>query len=162
MTWVTREIGHNNEINSSDQVIKLLNQDVIIPLESAKHLLKTAKFIDEELVAIYNLSPFYNAYSVDDLVGQLIVGLAPHTSVGIIGRIIGFTESQVCLGSPIWHSAKRRDCDGDADSIMLLSDAFLNFSYSFLPDKIGGLMDAPLLIQPIILPHEVSKASAYC
>src|ERR1044072_3372363 len=149
--------SNNNEINSSDQVIELLNQDVIIPLESAKHLLKTAKFIDEELVALYNLSPFYNAYSVDDLVGHLIVGLAPHTSVGIIGRIIGFTESQVCLGSPIWHSAKRRDCDGDADSIILLFDAFLNFSYSFLPDKIGGLMDAPLLIQPIVLPHEVQR-----
>jgi len=147
----------NNEINSNDQVIELLNQDVIIPLESARHLLKIAKFIDEELVTIYNLAPIYNAYSVDDLVGHLIVGLAPHTSVGIIGRIIGFTESQVCLGSPIWHSAKRRDCDGDADSIMLLSDAFLNFSYSFLPDKIGGLMDAPLLIQPIVLPHEVQR-----
>jgi DNA polymerase II large subunit len=156
------ELGYSrdhqhNEINSDDQVIELFNQDVIIPLESAKHLLKTAKFIDEELVTIYNLSPIYNAYSVDDLVGHLIVGLAPHTSVGIIGRIIGFTDSQVCLGSPIWHSAKRRDCDGDADSVMLLADAFLNFSYSFLPDKIGGLMDAPLLIQPIVLPHEVQR-----
>ena len=98
----------NNEINSSDQVIELFNQDVIIPLESAKHLLKTAKFVDEELVTIYNLPPVYNAYSVDDLIGQLIVGLAPHTSVGIIGRIIGFTESQVCLGSPIWHSAETK------------------------------------------------------
>lgn len=147
----------NNKLTSNEQVIELFNQDVIIPLESAKHLLKTAKFIDEELVTVYNLSPIYNAYSVDDLVGHLIVGLAPHTSVGIIGRIIGFTESQVCLGSPIWHSAKRRDCDGDADSIMLLADAFLNFSYSFLPDKIGGLMDAPLLIQPIVLPHEVQR-----
>jgi DNA polymerase II large subunit len=147
----------NNKLNSREQVIELFNQDVIIPLESAKHLLKIAKFIDEELVTIYNLSPIYNAYSVDDLVGHLIVGLAPHTSVGIIGRIIGFTDSQVCLGSPIWHSAKRRDCDGDADSIMLLADAFLNFSYSFLPDKIGGLMDAPLLIQPIVLPHEVQR-----
>lgn len=157
-----RDLGYiqdhkNNEIVSKDQVIELLNQDVIIPLDSAKHLLKIAKFIDEELVTIYNLSPIYNAYTVDDLVGHLIVGLAPHTSVGIIGRIIGFTDSQVCLGSPIWHSAKRRDCDGDADSIMLLSDAFLNFSYSFLPDKIGGLMDAPLLIQPIVLPHEVQR-----
>ena len=55
----------------------------------------------------------------------------------------------------MWHSAKRRDCDGDADSIMLLMDVFLNFSKEFLPDKIGGLMDAPLLIQPIVLPHEV-------
>jgi len=68
--------------------------------------------------------------SIDDLIGHLIVGLAPHTSVGIIGRVIGFVNSQVCLGSPIWHSAKRRDCDGDADSIMLLMDIFLNFSRS--------------------------------
>lgn len=145
------------ELNSDNQILELLIQDVIIPLGSAKHLLKTAKFIDEELVTLYNLSPIYNAYSVEDLIGHLIVGLAPHTSVGIVGRIIGFTESQVCLGSPIWHSAKRRDCDGDADSIMLLSDAFLNFSFSYLPNKIGGLMDAPLLIQPLILPHEVQR-----
>ena len=74
-----------------------------------------------------------------------------------MGRIIGFADSQVCLASPIWHSAKRRDCDGDADSVMLIMDAFLNFSYDFLPDKIGGLMDAPLLIQPIVLPHEVQR-----
>ena len=147
----------NIEITSDKQIIELLIQDVIIPLDSAKYLLKTAKFIDEEMVSLYNLPPIYNAYNVNDLIGHLLVGLAPHTSVGIIGRIIGFTESQVCLGSPVWHSAKRRDCDGDADSIILLFDAFLNFSYSYLPDKIGGLMDAPLLIQPIVLPHEVQR-----
>ena len=84
------------------------------------------------------MPPIYNAYSIDDLIGHLIVGLAPHTSVGIIGRIIGYTDSQVCLGSPIWHSAKRRDCDGDADSIMLLTDAFLNFSYYFFQKKLVG------------------------
>lgn len=157
-----RELGYtvdyqNSEIKSDTQIIELLIQDVIIPLDSAKYLLKIAKFIDEEMVSLYNLPPIYNAYTENDLIGHLIVGLAPHTSVGIIGRIIGFTESQVCLGSPIWHSAKRRDCDGDADSIILLFDAFLNFSYSFLPDKIGGLMDAPLLIQPTVLPHEVQR-----
>jgi DNA polymerase II large subunit len=126
-------------------------------LDSAKHLLNVAKFVDEELVKLYGLEPFYNASSVEDLVGHLTVGLAPHTSVGIMGRIIGFTNSQVCLASPVWHSAKRRDCDGDADSLMLLMDSFLNFSYDFLPDKIGGLMDAPLLIQPIVLPYEVQR-----
>jgi DNA polymerase II large subunit len=157
-----RELGYKfdyrqNELNTETQIVELLIQDVIIPLDSAKYLLKTAKFIDEELITLYDLPPIYNAYTENDLIGHLIVGLAPHTSVGIIGRIIGFTESQVCLGSPIWHSAKRRDCDGDADSIILLFDAFLNFSYSFLPDKIGGLMDAPLLIQPIVLPHEVQR-----
>ena len=88
------------------------------------------------------------------MLGHLVIGLAPHTSVGITGRLIGYTKTHVCFASPIWHSAKRRDADGDADSVMLLLDALLNFSRQFLSDKIGGLMDAPLLIQPIVLPHE--------
>lgn len=166
--WITadieklRDLGYTrdylgHELISSNQLVELLMQDVVIPVDCAKHLLNVAKFVDEELVKIYHLEPCYNASSIDDLIGQLIVGLAPHTSVGIVGRIIGFTNSQVCLASPVWHSAKRRDCDGDADSIMLLMDAFLNFSYDFLPDKIGGLMDAPLLIQPTVLPYEVQR-----
>jgi DNA polymerase II large subunit len=157
-----RELGYprdyqGKELTSPDQIVELMMQDVIIPRESAKHLLNAAKFIDEELEKLYGLEPFYKVQSIDDLIGHLVVGLAPHTSVGIMGRIIGFTDSQVCLASPVWHSAKRRDCDGDADSIMLLMDAFLNFSSDFLPDKIGGLMDAPLLIQPVVLPHEVQR-----
>jgi DNA polymerase II large subunit len=157
-----KELGYSRdylgkELASPDQIVELLMQDVIIPRDSAKHLLNTAKFIDEELEKLYEVEPFYNVSSVDDLIGHLVVGLAPHTSVGIMGRIIGFTDSQVCLASPVWHSAKRRDCDGDADSVMMLMDAFLNFSFDFLPDKIGGLMDAPLLIQPVVLPHEVQR-----
>jgi DNA polymerase II large subunit len=157
-----RELGYEtdylgNELNSTDQLVELLIQDVIIPIHAGEHLLKVAKFIDDELTRFYKTKPFYNALSCEDLVGHLIVGLAPHTSVGIIGRLIGFVDSQVCLASPIWHSAKRRDCDGDADSMMLLTDLFLNFSYEYLPDKIGGLMDAPLLIQPIVYPHEVQR-----
>jgi DNA polymerase II large subunit len=157
-----KELGYTRdylgkELESPDQIVELMMQDVIIPRDSAKHLLNTAKFIDEELEKLYDVEPFYSVDTVDDLVGHLVVGLAPHTSVGIMGRIIGFTDSQVCLASPVWHSAKRRDCDGDADSVMLLMDAFLNFSFDFLPDKIGGLMDAPLLIQPVVLPHEVQR-----
>jgi DNA polymerase II large subunit len=166
--WLTtsieklKDLGYRKDylgrdISGTDQIIELFMQDVIVPVESAKYLVNVSKFIDEELVKLYGLEPFYNVSSLEGLIGHLIVGLAPHTSVGIIGRIIGFTDSQVCLASPIWHSAKRRDCDGDADSIMLLMDAFLNFSYSFLPNKIGGLMDAPLLIQPLVLPHEVQR-----
>ncbi|WP_236561698.1 DNA polymerase II large subunit [Nitrososphaera sp. AFS] len=168
-----RNLGYTRDylgqdLVSPDQTVELMMQDVILPLDCSNHLLNVAAFVDEELVKLYGLEPLYNASTIDDLVGHIVIGLAPHTSVGIIGRIIGFTNSQVCLAHPIWHSAKRRDCDGDADSIMLLSDAFLNFSYDFLPDKIGGLMDAPLLIQPIVLPNEVQRqahnidvASAY-
>jgi DNA polymerase II large subunit len=157
-----KKLGYNKDyidkdLTSSDQLIELLLQDIVLPLDCAEHLVNVAKFIDEELVKVYHLEPYYDISTIEDLIGHLIVGLAPHTSVGIIGRIIGFTKSQVCLASPIWHSAKRRDCDGDADSIMLLLDAFLNFSFDFLPDKIGGLMDAPLLIQPTVLPYEVQR-----
>jgi DNA polymerase II large subunit len=156
-----RDLGYlkdqiGNDLKS-EQLLELFIQDIIIPIHAAEHLVKIAQFIDEELTRFYGLEAFYKIDSIDDLIGHLIVGLAPHTSVGIIGRVIGFVNSQVCLGSPIWHSAKRRDCDGDADSIMLLMDIFLNFSKEYLPDRIGGLMDAPLLIQPLVFPHEVQR-----
>ena len=146
-----------NELESSEQLVELFIQDIVIPIHAAEHLIKIAQFVDEELTRFYGIEAFYKINSIDDLIGHLVVGLAPHTSVGIIGRVIGFVNSQVCLGSPIWHSAKRRDCDGDADSIMLLMDIFLNFSKEYLPDRIGGLMDAPLLIQPLVFPHEVQR-----
>ncbi|HJT83522.1 MAG TPA: DNA polymerase II large subunit [Nitrososphaeraceae archaeon] len=164
MTNITKlkELGYShdfngNDLSNEDQLLEIFIQDIILPIDTANHLLQVSKYIDKELLKLYKLKPFYNASNIDDLIGHIIVGLAPHTSVGIIGRIIGYTNSQVCLGSPMWHSAKRRDCDGDADSVMLLMDVFLNFSKEFLPDKIGGLMDAPLLIQPIVLPHEVQR-----
>ncbi|MGV8107303.1 MAG: DNA polymerase II large subunit [Nitrososphaerota archaeon] len=157
-----RDLGYlkdqiGSDLESSEQLVELFIQDIIIPIHAAEHLVKIAEFVDEELTRFYGVEAFYKIDSIDDLIGHLIVGLAPHTSVGIIGRVIGFVNSQVCLGSPIWHSAKRRDCDGDADSIMLLMDIFLNFSKEYLPDRIGGLMDAPLLIQPLVFPHEVQR-----
>ena len=84
------------------------------------------------------------------------MGLAPHTSVGIVGRIIGFTQTHVCFATPNWHSAKRRDADGDADSIMLLMDSLLEFfKGNFLSDKIGGLDGRTITwFNLLLLPHE--------
>ncbi|MEX0861884.1 DNA polymerase II large subunit [Nitrosopumilus sp.] len=143
-----------NPLESLDQIVELRMQDVIIPYESGNYLASTCKYIDVLLEKFYGKSSFYNVKNSKDLIGHLIIGLAPHTSVGIVGRIIGYTETHVCFATPNWHSAKRRDADGDADSIMLLMDSLLNFSRQFLSDRIGGLMDAPLLIQPHVLPHE--------
>ncbi len=143
-----------NPLENPDQIIELRMQDVIIPYESGKYLVSTCKYIDALLQKFYGTSAFYNVNNSKELIGHLIIGLAPHTSVGIVGRIIGYTETHVCFATPNWHSAKRRDADGDADSIMLLMDSLLNFSRQFLSDRIGGLMDAPLLVQPLVLPHE--------
>jgi len=152
-------LGYSHDIEgkpleNSDQIVELRMQDVIIPYDSGNYLVSTCKYIDTLLEKFYGKSPFYNVKNSEELIGHLIIGLAPHTSVGIVGRIIGYTETHVCFATPNWHSAKRRDADGDADSIMLLMDALLNFSRQFLSDRIGGLMDAPLLIQPLVLPHE--------
>ncbi len=154
-----KELGYThdidgNSITNSEQIIEIRMQDVIIPYQSGKYLVSTCKYIDTLLKKFYGKSPFYNVKNSEELIGHLIIGLAPHTSVGIVGRVIGFTETHVCFATPNWHSAKRRDADGDADSIMLLMDSLLNFSRQFLSDRIGGLMDAPLLIQPLVLPHE--------
>ena len=154
-----KELGYSHDINgkpleSIDQIVELRMQDVVIPNESGRYLVSTCKYIDTLLTKFYGKSSFYNVKNTEELIGHLIIGLAPHTSVGIVGRIIGYTETHVCFATPNWHSAKRRDADGDADSIMLLMDSLLNFSRQFLSDRIGGLMDAPLLVQPLVLPHE--------
>ncbi|MBA4719334.1 MAG: DNA polymerase II large subunit [Nitrosopumilus sp.] len=154
-----KELGYSHDIDGKpltnlEQIVELRMQDVIIPYDSGNYLVSTCKYIDTLLVKFYGKSSFYNVKNTEELIGHLVIGLAPHTSVGIVGRIIGYTKTHVCFGTPNWHSAKRRDADGDADSIMLLMDSLLNFSRQFLSDRIGGLMDAPLLVQPLVLPHE--------
>jgi DNA polymerase II large subunit len=139
------------------QICELKMQDVVIPLKCAEYFLRVANFLDGLLEKVYGLLPYYNVKSVDDLVGHLTIGLAPHTSVGILGRIVGFTNLSVCYAHPLWHSAKRRDCDGDEDALMLALDPLLNFSKSFLPAQIGGMMDAPLFIISLINPGEVQR-----
>ncbi len=145
------------ELNTDSQMLELKQQDIIVSDNTASYLLKVTNFLDDLLERFYGLSRYYRASSKEDLLGQLVLGLAPHTSAGILGRIIGFTRVSACYAHPFFHAAKRRNCDGDEDSIILLLDALLNFSLSFLPDTIGGRMDAPLVLIPFINPKEVDK-----
>lgn len=145
---------YNKPLVSEDQIVELFIQDIILPIKCGSYFVQAATYVDDLLSKFYGKERFYNVQSPDDLVGHLVAGLAPHTSVGVAGRIVGFTNTQVCFATPNWHAAKRRDADGDADSVILLLDALLNFSKKFLSNKIGGLMDAPLLIQPTVFPHE--------
>lgn len=148
---------HDHSITSPEQVCQMEPQDLVIPEGCADYLLKVSKFLDDLLQLHYGLERFYVAKVREDLIGHLVVGLSPHTSVGVVGRIIGFTKASVCYAHPLFHAAKRRDCDGDEDSLSLLLDVLLNFSREFLPDRIGGLMDAPLLLAPLLNPVEVAR-----
>ena len=157
-----RQLGYSCDIfgaalTDPNQVCELKIQDVVVPRKAAEYFVQVAAFIDDLLTRVYHLPSYYNVKSVDEVVGHLIMGLAPHTCVSILGRVVGFTGLSVCYAHPIWHSAKRRDCDGDEDTVMLALDTLLNFSRKYLPAQIGGIMDAPLLLIPFVNTKEVQR-----
>ena len=162
-----REIGYErdidgNELIKDDQILELKPHDIVLSSclngndEKADDVfLNIANFIDEELSRFYKLPKYYNLKGKEDLIGQLVVCMAPHNCAGVVGRIIGFSEMQGILASPYIHAAMRRDCDGDEMTVMLLTDVLLNFSKKFLPDHRGGSQDAPLVLNARIRAGEV-------
>ena len=161
-----REIGYKQDVNGEelteeDQVVALKPQDIILPdgdktLKASDYFVRVANFVDELLEEFYGLESFYDVEEKQDLVGELVIGLAPHTSGGTVGRIIGFTDAKGIYAHPYWHAAKRRNCDGDEDAILLMMDGLLNFSRDFLPDMTGArTMDAPLILSTVLNPDEV-------
>ncbi|KYK22817.1 DNA polymerase II large subunit, partial [Thermoplasmatales archaeon SM1-50] len=157
-----KELGYThdylgNELEHGEQICELKVQDVVISDSCAEYFVQVTKFIDDLLTKFYGVNRFYKVKKNQDLVGHLVVGLAPHTSAGALARIIGFTTAQVCYAHPFFHATKRRNADGDEDGLMLLLDALLNFSHSYIPDKRGGKMDLPLILTTRLDPSEVDK-----
>ncbi len=148
---------HGESLVDGGQMLELKVQDVILPEDCGDYLLKVSKFLDDQLRDFYGMEPFYNAGSRADLVGCLLLGLAPHTSAAISGRLVGFTKVRNQYAHPLWHAAKRRNCDGDEDAVLLALDPLLNFSKAYLPQQSGGQMDAPLFVIPLLNPSEVDK-----
>ncbi|KZX10316.1 DNA polymerase II large subunit [Methanobrevibacter filiformis] len=151
--------AYGKPITEDTQIIELKVQDVIISKNCGEYLVKVASFIDDLLDKFYEMDRFYNVEIKEDLIGHLIAGLAPHTSAGVLGRVVGFTNALACYAHPYFHSAKRRNCDSDEDSVMLLLDALINFSKSYLPSTRGGSMDAPLVLSSRIDPEEIDDES---
>jgi len=89
------------------------------------------------------------------LLGHFLLCEAPHNCAGVVGRIIGFSNTQGFFASPYMHASMRRDCDGDEAAMMLLLDALLNFSREYLPTHRGATQDAPLILNSRIRPAEV-------
>jgi DNA polymerase II large subunit len=110
-----RELGYTKDILGYDlqnpaQVIELHPQDILVSDSCAVYMVNVAQFIDDLLVKCYGLEPFYNVKCPDDLIGHLVIGLAPHTSAGVLARIVGFTRANVGYAHPFFHAAKRRNC----------------------------------------------------
>lgn len=161
-----KELGYEkdylgNPLEGAGQTLTLHHQDIILSQNGVEYFMRVANFVDDMLVNIYGMKSFYNIKTREDLLGHLCVGLSPHTSAGALCRIIGFTRANVGYGHPYFHTAKRRNADGDEDCVMLLMDALINFSRRFLDEKRGGTMDAPLVLSIDINPKEVDD-EAHC
>lgn len=162
-----RELGYDKdvygkELQSEEQLLEIKPQDIILPSSPESldekadvFLFNVCNFIDSLLVRLYKLKPFYNLNSKKDLAGNLVIGLSPHTSAGIVLRIIGFSKTQGFLAHPYVHAIMRRDCDGDEAGILLLMDALINFSTKYLPAHRGARQDEPLVLTSRIDPKEV-------
>ncbi|MFW6384491.1 MAG: DNA polymerase II large subunit, partial [Halodesulfurarchaeum sp.] len=110
-----RELGYEEDVNGDplehpDQLVELRVQDVILSDGAAEHMLKTAAFVDELLTDYYGMNAFYDLEDREDLLGELVFGMAPHTSAAVVGRVAGFTSAAVGYAHPYFHAAKRRNC----------------------------------------------------
>ncbi|HZX12515.1 MAG TPA: DNA polymerase II large subunit [Candidatus Nanoarchaeia archaeon] len=162
-----KELGYitdcyGNELTNQEQILELKCQDLILPAcpdsqdEPADQvLLNVANFVDDLLEKFYHQPRFYNLKAKQDLVGHLVIGLSPHTAAGIVSRIIGFSKTQGMFAHPLLHSIMRRDVDGDEAGVMLLMDAFLNFSRELLSNHRGATQDEPLVLTSHLVPTEV-------
>ncbi|WP_254864370.1 DNA-directed DNA polymerase II large subunit [Halovivax gelatinilyticus] len=101
---------HGQPLTHEDQLVELNVQDVVLSDGAAEHMMQTANFIDDLLVQYYGLEPYYELDERDELVGELVFGMAPHTSAATVGRVIGFTSAAVGYAHPYFHAAKRRNC----------------------------------------------------
>ncbi len=109
------ELGYQEDIDGDqlrhdDQLVELNVQDIVLSDGAAEHMLKTADFVDDLLEQYYDLPRFYDVTDRDDLVGELVFGMAPHTSAATVGRVVGFTSAAVGYAHPYFHAAKRRNC----------------------------------------------------
>ncbi len=117
-----RELGYETDIlgdplRHDDQLVELKVQDVVLPDGAAEHLLQTAAFVDDLLAQYYGLDPYYEFEDRTDLLGELVFGMAPHTSAATVGRVIGFTSAAAGYAHPYFHAAKRRNCFHPATTI---------------------------------------------
>ena len=161
------ELGYEKDVNgklleNDNQILEIFPHDIILPAcpdtldEKADDVFyNITKFVDDELEKLYGLERFFNAKNKDSLLGALFACIAPHICTATVGRLIGFSKTQVFFASPFMHAAMRRDCDGDEAAVILLMDMLLNFSKKFLPSHRGGTQDAPLVLNIKINAGEV-------
>lgn len=119
-----KEMGYTTDIDgkpleNENQLLELFVQDIIVNEEAGNFFARATRFLDDELEKFYGLKRFFNKQTKEDMIGELTLGLAPHTSAAVVGRIVGYTKARVCFANPYFHLTKRRNClTGDTPVIV--------------------------------------------
>ena len=141
-----RALGYEADIygqplTNEDQLVELRVQDVVLSDGAAEHMIRTANFVDDLLEQYYGLERFYELDDRDDLVGELVFGMAPHTSAAVVGRVIGFTSAAVGYAHPYFHAAKRRNCFHPETKLWYEDDA--GWHYNTIETLVESRLDDP-------------------
>ncbi|MHA1512650.1 MAG: hypothetical protein ACTSRJ_01120 [Candidatus Hodarchaeales archaeon] len=134
------------DLTHDEQLLEIFPYDVVINKKGLQFLFAQSKFLDDELVYLYDSAPYYRLRTFNNVAGLIIVGISPTSQIGVIGRVIGYTKNNVLYAHPIWHLLKSRQCNGVSDSITLLLDVLVNFSREFIPAFHGGTLDTPTVL----------------
>ncbi|RLM56762.1 DNA-directed DNA polymerase II large subunit [Halobellus sp. Atlit-31R] len=142
-----RELGYETDIDGEplefdDQLVELKVQDIVLSDGAAEHMLKTADFVDDLLAQFYDLPPFYEVDEREELVGELVFGMAPHTSAAVVGRVVGFTSAAVGYAHPYFHAAKRRNCFHPETKVWYRDEAE-NWHHEQICDLVEPRLDDP-------------------
>ncbi|MFB6296545.1 MAG: DNA polymerase II large subunit, partial [Halobacteriales archaeon] len=142
-----RELGYEEDVRGDplrydDQLVPLRVQDVILSDGAAEHMLRVADFVDDLLAQFYGLEPYYDVEDREDLVGELVFGMAPHTSAAVVGRVVGFTSAAVGYAHPYFHAAKRRNCFHPEASLWY-ADESGEWTYGPIRELVEDRLDDP-------------------
>ncbi|NHX39826.1 MULTISPECIES: DNA-directed DNA polymerase II large subunit [Haloarcula] len=133
---------HGDPLTHEDQLVELKVQDIVLSDGAAEHMLQTARFVDDLLEQYYGLERFYEFDDREDLVGELVFGMAPHTSAATVGRVVGFTSAAVGYAHPYFHAAKRRNCF-HPDTRLWYEDENDDWEYGTIEELVESRLDDP-------------------
>ncbi|MFH1664440.1 MAG: DNA polymerase II large subunit [archaeon] len=135
-----KELGYSKdskgkEIVSDTQLIEIFPQDMIVNETAGDWMLNVTAFIDEMLEKFYGMPAFYNKKTKEDLIGEIVIGLAPHTSAAIVGRILGYSKSRLGWSHPYFITCKRRNClTGNTPVLIQNSHKMKSVSINYFDD----------------------------
>jgi DNA polymerase II large subunit len=144
-------------ITNVHQIIQLKIQDIILPSKFANYLLLITKFIDELLINYYKEESFYKYHKTEDLIGLNMATIAPHIMNGTCCRLIGFLPHNAYYSHPLLIAGRRRNADGDKDTVSVLSDVLLNYSTLLLKEGNGRYMNVYEILSTKIFVSSVDK-----